>query len=141
MLLTTKWWPTLKSINYTFPIHICSTTERADIVMCNEKTKTVYLIELTVCFDENFADASMRKQVKYHDVREAVKTAGHKCQLWTVQVGSRGIIDEASFQPLHALCSTPYTCTHIHTHTHTHTHTARSTHMYRCMHTHRAMKV
>ena len=56
---------------------------------------------------ENFADASMRKQAKYHDLREAVKAAGHKCHLWTVQVGSRGIIDELSFQPLHALCSSP----------------------------------
>ena len=97
----------LDSVTYTFLIHMCSTTERPDIVMWNEKTKTVYLIELTVCFDENFADASMRKQAKYHDLREAVKTAGHKCHLWTVQVGSRGIIDEVSFQPLHALCSTP----------------------------------
>ena len=95
----------LDSDTYTFPIHICPTTERPDIVTWNEKNKIVFLIELTVCFDENFADASMRKQAKYHDLREAVKTAGHKCHLWTVQVGSRGIIDELSFQPLHALCS------------------------------------
>ena len=90
----------LDSDTYTFPTHICPTTERPDIVIGNEKTKTVYLIELTVCFDENFADASMRKQAKYHDFRETVKAAGHKCHLWTVQVGSRGIIDEVSFQPL-----------------------------------------
>ena len=75
--------------------------------MWNQKTKIVYLIELTVCFDENFPDASMRKQAKYHNLREAVRIAGHKCHLWTVQVSSRGIIDEVSFQPLHALCSTP----------------------------------
>ena len=49
------------SDTHTFPIHICSTTKRPDIVMRNEKTKTVYLVELTVCFDENFADASMKK--------------------------------------------------------------------------------
>ena len=74
----------LDSDTYTFPIHICSTTERPDIVMWNEKTKTVYLIELTVCFDENFADASMRKQAKYHDLREVVEIAGRRCHLWTV---------------------------------------------------------
>ena len=96
----------LDSDTYTFPTHVCPTTERPDIVIWNEKTKTVYLIELTVCFADNFADASMRKQAKYLDLRETVKAAGHKCHLWTVQVGSRGIIDEVSFQPLHALCST-----------------------------------
>ena len=97
----------LDSDTYTFHTHICPTTKRPDIVAWNEKSKIVFLIELTVCFDENFADASMRKQAKYHDLREAVKAAGHKCHLWTVQVGSRGIIDELSFQPLHALCSSP----------------------------------
>ena len=93
----------LDSDTYTFPTHICPTTERPGIVIWNEKTKTVYLIELTVCFEDNFADASMRKQAKYLDLREAVKSADHKCHLWTVQVGSRGIIDEVTFQPLHAL--------------------------------------
>ena len=39
---------------YTFPIHICPTTKRPGIVIWNEKTTTVYLIELTACFDENF---------------------------------------------------------------------------------------
>ena len=46
------------------------------------------------------------KQAKCHDLREAVKAADHKCHLWTVQVSLRGIIDEVSFEPLHALCST-----------------------------------
>ena len=71
----------LDSDTYTFPTHICPTTERPGIVIWNEKTKTVYLIELTVCFEDNFADASMRKQAKYLDLREAVKTAGCKCHL------------------------------------------------------------
>ena len=44
------------SDTYTFPANICPTTERPDIVILNEKTKTVYLIELTVCFDESFAN-------------------------------------------------------------------------------------
>ena len=43
----------LDSDTYTFPTHVCPTTERPDIVIWNEKTKTVYLIELTVCFADN----------------------------------------------------------------------------------------
>ena len=84
----------LDSDTYTFPIHICSTTESPDISVWNEKTKTVYLIKFTVCGDKNFADVNMRKQAKYQNLVKAVKTAGHKCHLWMIQVGSRGIIDE-----------------------------------------------
>ena len=39
--------------DYTFPPQLCPTTEKPDIVIWNERTKVVYLMELTVCFDEN----------------------------------------------------------------------------------------
>ena len=100
MLLTTKWQLTWTQTP-TPSLYISVQQPRGHCHIWNEKTKTVYLIELTVCFDENFADVSMRKQAKYHDLREAVEAAGHKCHLWTVQVGSRGIIDEVIFPMQH----------------------------------------
>ena len=63
---------------YTYtspPTSVQQLIRRSDIALWNERTKTVYLIELTMCFDENFAGASMMKQAKYSEVREAVKSA------------------------------------------------------------------
>lgn len=79
------------------PMHICPAAERLDIVTVNEMTKTVYPIELTVCFDEK--SMQMKKQAEYHYPREValLKVADHQCHLWTVQVGLREIIDELSF--------------------------------------------
>ena len=65
----------------------------------------VYLAELTVCFDENFADASVRKQTRYYSLKVDLQAKGWRCYLWPVPVGGgRGIVDETSFNPLHAFC-------------------------------------
>lgn len=52
----------LDSRRLHLPMHICSATERLDIVTVNEMTKTVYPIELTVCFDEK--SMQMKKQAE-----------------------------------------------------------------------------
>ena len=54
----------LDSRRLHLPMHICPAAERLDIVTVNEMTKTVYPIELTVCFDEN--SMQMKKQAEYH---------------------------------------------------------------------------
>lgn len=67
-------------------------------------------VELTVCFFgfENFADTSEREQDRYynHKVHVQLQANGWRCHLWPVQVEARGIVDETSFNPLHALCKT-----------------------------------
>ena len=42
--------------------------ELPDIVIWYESMRVVYLIELTVCFDENFADQRERKLDRYHSL-------------------------------------------------------------------------
>ena len=57
-------------IDYTknpvpFPVHICVTDKRPDIVLYSISSKTVILIELTCPAEENNRDAQLRKEVKY----------------------------------------------------------------------------
>ena len=60
--------------------------------------------ELTVCFTENDADTSESKQARYYSLKVDLQAKGWRCHLWPVQVGARVMVDEASFNPLHALC-------------------------------------
>ena len=61
---------------YTFPVHICPTTERPDIVTWNEKTKIVFLIELTVCFDEKLC------RCQYEEAGKVPRSQGSSEGCW-----------------------------------------------------------
>ena len=54
----------------------------------------VILIELTVCFEENFADASRRKLNRYHELVSNMRDIGVRPKMWAIQFGSRGMIDD-----------------------------------------------
>ena len=56
-------------------------------------SKNVYLIELTVCFETNFEVARERKVSRYTDLVEEAEQHGYKCELITVGVGSRGVVE------------------------------------------------
>ena len=54
---------------------------------------STYLIELTVCFETNFEVARERKVSRYTDLVEGAEQHGYKCELITVEVGSRGVVE------------------------------------------------
>ena len=83
--------------SYIFPHHIVSSDLRPDIVCWNDVQKSLILIELTVSFDTSFQQAAERKRAKYCNVIERAQSAGFHAQLFTLQVGSRGIVDISSF--------------------------------------------
>ena len=56
--------------NFIFPTEIALTTKRLDIVIWSVKAKKVFVIELTVPYEENFDWAHQRKLEKYEDLRE-----------------------------------------------------------------------
>ena len=91
----------LPGTNYTFPTHIASTDERPDIVLWSDKSRSVTLIELTIPFEDNFADAHHRKSNRYHDLLQLCRRNNYSAQLHTIQVGSRGVIDLESTYVLH----------------------------------------
>ena len=89
---------------YTFPTHIAATNERPDIVIWNDDIRSVFLIELTVSFEDNFAYAKQRKTNRYHELVQLCSNNNYQTQLFTIQVGSRGVIDLPSLSCLANLC-------------------------------------
>jgi len=84
-------------IDYTknpisFPVHICVTEKRPDIVLYSDDLKMVILIELTCPAEENIADAHLRKEVKYTPLKHHIIDNKWKCHLLTVEVGARGFV-------------------------------------------------
>ena len=67
------------------------TNLKSDLVIWNDAKRAVFLIELICPFEENFVDAAIRKNTRYHGVQ---------CTVWPVQVGSRGMVDRDSFMNL-----------------------------------------
>ena len=50
---------------YQFPSNLALSDLRPDLVAYSNQTKSVTLMELTVCYETNFRDAQSRKEQKY----------------------------------------------------------------------------
>ena len=57
---------------YLFPPHIAHTDERPDMVVWNDNTREVWVIELMVCFETGYEKAHMRKTTRYADLMEQI---------------------------------------------------------------------
>ena len=88
--------------SYCFPHHITATNLRPDIVWWSEDRSELWFFELTISFESVVADARERKRSKYYDLVEAGRSAGFRCELITLEVGSRGMLSAADLEPLQA---------------------------------------
>ena len=86
--------------SYDFPHHIVPTDLRPDIVWWDDSLRKMMLIELTICFETSFQHAAERKELKYEDVMARARSSGYNGCVITLQVGSRGIIDQSGFSLL-----------------------------------------
>lgn len=75
-----------------FPVHICVTDSRPDIVIYSDNLRTVILIELTCPAEENIADARLRKRTKYTPLKDQIEDNKWSCHLMTIEVGARGLV-------------------------------------------------
>ena len=91
---------------YEFSLHIVSTDLRPDIVWLNTQNRSLCLIELTVCFENNFEDAARRKTAKYTDLVDQACTNGYNATLLYL-VGSRGVPHYESFAKLTTVLHMP----------------------------------
>ena len=73
---------------------------RPDIVVWEENIKSVYLIELTVCFETNFDEARQGKICQYTELCEEAEDRGYTCSILTIEVGSRGVVNIAGIESL-----------------------------------------
>ena len=89
--------------HYKYPQHIGVMDSRPDIVVWEENIKSVYLIELTVCFETNFDEARHRKICRYTELCEEAEDRGYTCSILTIEVGSRGVLNIAGIEKLRGL--------------------------------------
>lgn len=83
-----------------FPIEIAKTNLRPDILIWSRSTKTVFLIELTVPWDDNIAKAYKRKMLRYKGLLRACKSNGWNATTYPVEVGCRGTSGESCYKLL-----------------------------------------
>ena len=75
----------------TIPIDILLTNLRPDLVVIDRVKKSVIILELTVPYETNFANAQERKCLKYSAVISGLEEAGFQCTFFSLEIGSRGI--------------------------------------------------
>ena len=83
--------------NYSFPHHIVPTDLCPDIVWWDDQLQRIVIVELTISFETSFKQAAERKALKYKDVITKTRSVGYSGTVITLQMGSRGIIDQAGF--------------------------------------------
>ena len=86
--------------SYSFPLHITATDLRPDLVWWDDSHRSLYMAELTVCFETNFEEAARRKSAKYDHLVEQAKDKGYSTELILLQVGFRGVPDLPGFEKL-----------------------------------------
>jgi len=80
-----------------FPPEILSTNERPDVVIWSGMARIVILLELTCCAEEGVRAANLRKEGKYTGlVSDINATKRWKAELFTLEVGARGLVGSAT---------------------------------------------
>ena len=89
---TARDWRTVADLSEqsSFPQHIVQTSQRPDVVMYSEDTKSLVMVELTVPWESRLEEAHERKRHKYEELRSDCSNSGWKCWLFPVEVGCRG---------------------------------------------------
>ena len=95
----------------TLPPHVTVTSSRPDLVIIDTSTtpQTVYLYELTVCFEDldNIQAATTRKFNIYSALATDIEDNGFQCKNLPFEVGSRGhltLANKTKLSIIHKLC-------------------------------------
>ena len=75
-----------------FPPEIATTTLRPDLVLWSNTRKLVYIIELTVPWEDNVEEAYERKKLRYSNLAAEAEDRGWKARVCPVEVGCRGFV-------------------------------------------------
>jgi hypothetical protein len=75
-----------------FPINICATDARPDIVIWSKESKRVIIIELTVPAEESITDAHHRKLLKYEPLLAMCLSQSWQAVLLPIEVGCKGFV-------------------------------------------------
>ena len=71
-----------------------------DIVWWSDNRKELLLLELTISYESLVADTHQQKEAKYFELVQAGHAGRYCSQLITVEVGSRGMLEDGDFLKL-----------------------------------------
>ena len=89
----------------TIPPTLMITAEKPDIVIVDEKKKTVNIFELTVPFEHNIEHRNTSKNDKYEHLKTEIEN--YKTEVEAFEVGARGYISRENrtrLKNIHKLC-------------------------------------
>ncbi len=76
----------------TFPPKIAATNLRPDLVHWSKSCRQVFIVELTVPWEEAIDEAFERKRLRYADLAAEAEDRGWKVNVRPVEVGCRGFV-------------------------------------------------
>ena len=82
----------------TIPPHILTTSQRPDLVIINEESKELTMVELTIPFETNLEAAHNRKVEKYNCLVHDIQEKGYTVSFYAVEVGVRGLVNRDNKQ-------------------------------------------
>ena len=82
---------------YVFPSQIANTNARPDLLIWSPSTRNCVIVELTVCWEENFQQAHNRKEGKrdYLDIISQGRQNGWNVKYFPVEVAARGVLSDS----------------------------------------------
>ncbi|XP_063058330.1 uncharacterized protein LOC134451862 [Engraulis encrasicolus] len=75
-----------------FPAEIAMTNLRPDLVLWSASVRRVYIVELTVPWEDNLGEAFERKKLRYAELAADAEQQGWKAIVLPVEVGCRGFV-------------------------------------------------
>ena len=94
-----------KTAGTTIPPEILPTQQRPDLVLINESSNSIVIIELSIPFEANIRKAHEYKENRYASLVNDLQERGYDTNLFCIEVGSRGLICSSNKQALNSIFS------------------------------------
>ncbi|KAL6484312.1 hypothetical protein MHYP_G00063570 [Metynnis hypsauchen] len=79
-----------------FPSEIATTTLRPDLVLWSPSLRKVYMVELTVPWEDSMEEAYERKHLRYSELAAEARHQGWNTEVRPVEVGCRGFVGKSA---------------------------------------------
>ena len=84
----------------TIPVNSIATSSRPDLVIVNQRQRSIHLLELRCCYDTNHEKSCELKTARYTMLKGDLEDEGWNVSLNTFEVGSIGIITKTNNEKL-----------------------------------------
>ncbi|TWW54580.1 hypothetical protein D4764_0274410 [Takifugu flavidus] len=79
-----------------FPSEVAVTNLRPDLVLWSKSCRRVFIVELTVPWEEAIGEAYERKRLRYANLAAEAEGRGWSVKVWPVEVGCRGFVSRTT---------------------------------------------